>query len=143
MSSSLLLQQCTACLVLLIWMVLEMGGKCPYSCCYMECCIQDFFNIACSILVQFPSGFYSICLLSINVVHPYSRIDTNTAWKKLHFILSDRFNFHMIDNLLIAVHAFNSHILISFSVDETLLLRYVNMSTNFRELLFRVEMSPF
>ena len=49
----------------------------------------------------------------------------------------------MINNLLIAVHAFASHILKSFSVDEMLLLRYVNLSTNFREPPFNVEMSAF
>ena len=31
-SSSLLLQQCFTCLVRLIWMVFEMGGRWPYSC---------------------------------------------------------------------------------------------------------------
>ena len=36
------------------------------------------------------------------------------------FILSDRLDFHVIDNLSIAVHTFASPILISLSVDETL-----------------------
>ena len=60
-------------------------------------------------------------LVSVHVVHPYSSIDTTAAWKKLHFILSVRFDFHMTDSLLIALHAFVSCVLISFSVDETLL----------------------
>ena len=42
----------------------------------------------------------------------------------------------------IAVHAFASHVLMSVSVDETLLPRKVNLSTSFRELPFCVEMSP-
>ena len=46
MSSSLLLQQCPACLVRLTCIVFMMGGKWPYS-----CCLQDLFNIARSILV--------------------------------------------------------------------------------------------
>ena len=46
-----------------------------------------------------------------------------TAWKKLHFILSIRSDFHMTDSLLIAVHAFASRMLMSVSVDETLLPR--------------------
>ena len=50
-----------------------------------------------------------------------------TAWKKLRFILSDKFDFHMIDNLSIAVHAFTSGILILFSVDKMLLPSYVNL----------------
>ena len=51
-------------------------------------------------------------------------------------------DFHMLKILLIAVHAFARYILISLSVDETLLPRYMNLSTNFPELLFRVEISP-
>ena len=48
----------------------------------------------------------------------------------------------MTDSQLIAVHAFACRMSISVSVDETLLLRYVNLSTSFRELPFSVEMSP-
>ena len=51
MSSSLLLQQCPACLVRLTWIVFVMGGRWPYSWCYLGCCHQDLFNIARSILV--------------------------------------------------------------------------------------------
>ena len=65
------------------------------------------------------------------------------AWKKLHFILLVRSDFHMTDSLLIAVHAFVSRLLTSFLVDETLLPREVNLSTSFKELPFSVEMSPF
>ena len=50
-SLSLLLQQCPACLVRLTWIVFVMGGRWPYSCCFVGCCLQDLFNIACSILV--------------------------------------------------------------------------------------------
>ena len=35
MSSSLLLQQCSACLVRLAWIVLVMGGRWPYSWCFV------------------------------------------------------------------------------------------------------------
>ena len=73
--------------------------------------------------MQFPSSFFSISLVSVHVVHPYGRIDTTAAWEKVRFILSDRFEFHIIDNLSIAIDAFTSHILMSFSVDEMLLLR--------------------
>ena len=123
MNSSLLLQQYPVCLVQLIWMVLEMGGRWPYSCCFVSCYFQDLFNIARSVLVQLPSSFFSIRSVSIQVVHPYSSMDTTTAGKKLRFILSDRSDFHMTNNLSIAVHAFASHVLTSFSVDEMLLLR--------------------
>ena len=48
----------------------------------------------------------------------------------------------MINNLSIAVHAFGRCKLRSLSVDEILLLRYVNRSTNFMCLPLK-QMSPF
>ena len=79
MNLSLLLQQCPACLVRLIWMVFKMGGRWSYSCCFVECCFQDLFSIAHSILVQLPSSFFSMHFFSVPVVHPYSRTDTTAA----------------------------------------------------------------
>ena len=49
--SSLLLQQCPACLVRLTLLVFEMGDWWPYSCYFVGLCLQDLFNTACSILV--------------------------------------------------------------------------------------------
>ena len=51
MSSSLLLQQCPACLVRLILIVFVMSGWWAYSCCFVRCCLQDLFNITRSILL--------------------------------------------------------------------------------------------
>ena len=51
MSSSLLLHQCLSCLVRLILIVFVMGGRWPYSCGFVGCCLQDQFNIARSIRV--------------------------------------------------------------------------------------------
>ena len=52
MSSPLLHQQCTACLVRLILMVLMMGVRWHYSCCFVVCCPPPvLFNTARSILV--------------------------------------------------------------------------------------------
>ena len=51
MSSSLLFQQCPACLVRLAWIVFMMGGRWPYSWCLVGCCCQDLFNISRNILV--------------------------------------------------------------------------------------------
>ena len=51
MSSSLLLQQCPACMVRLTWIVFVIGGRWPYSWCLVGCCRQDLFKIARSILV--------------------------------------------------------------------------------------------
>ena len=36
-----------------------MGGRWPYSCCFVGCCLQDLFNIARYILVQFFSNTFS------------------------------------------------------------------------------------
>ena len=81
MSSSLLLQQWPAWLVRLTGRVLVMGGRWPYSWCFVECCRQDLFNIALKILVWLPSSFFSSRLVSVQVVHPYSSIDTTAAWQ--------------------------------------------------------------
>ena len=67
-----------------------------HNCCLMGCCFQDLFNIARSILVQFSSSVFSKGFLSVHMAHSCSRIDTTAAWKKLHFILSDRPEFHII-----------------------------------------------
>ena len=55
MSSSLLLQQCPACLVCLTWIVFVIGGRWLYSWCLVGCCRQDLFKIARSILVIHPN----------------------------------------------------------------------------------------
>ena len=84
---------------------------------FLGCCFQDLFNIAGSILVQFPSSFLSIHFAIIHVVHSYNCIDTTTTWKKFHFISLDRSDFHMSDTLSIAVQI----------LDET---DYISHSTN-------------
>ena len=94
-----------------------------------------------SILVQLPSSFFSMHLVSFYVLHPYSSIDTTAAGKKLRFILSNRSDFHKNDSLSIADNAFAIRVLMSFSVDETMALRRVNFCTSFKELLVRVEVS--
>ena len=119
-----------------------MSGWWPYSCCTGGRCLQDLFNIARSNLVQFSSNIFIIGFVSVHVVHPYSSIDTITAWKKLRFILSDSSDFLITDNQSIAIHAFASHVFISFSVDETLLPGQVNLFTSFRETPFIVAIPP-
>ena len=82
MNTSLLLQQCPACLVRLTWIVFVMGGRWPYSWCFMGCCYEDLFNIARNILMQLPCSFFPSRFVSIQVVDPYNSIDTTAAWKK-------------------------------------------------------------
>ena len=64
------------------------------------------------------------------------------AWKKLRFILSVRSDLYITDSLSIAVHAYASNVLMSVSIDEILLPRWLNLSTSFREVPLSVEMSP-
>ena len=66
MSSSLLLQQCPACLVRLTWIVFVIGGRWPYSWCLVGCCCQDLFRIARSIL--YVSIYMFILSVSIYMV---------------------------------------------------------------------------
>ena len=71
MSSSLHLQQCLACLVHLTWMVFEMRGKCPYSCCFVGCFFQDSFkNIVflCSSRLAFSLYVFSVSMWCIPTV---------------------------------------------------------------------------
>ena len=113
-----------------------MGCKWPYSCCFMGC----LFNIACSILGKFPFSVFSMHFVSVLMVYLYSSIDTTAGWKKSRFIVSVRSDFHMIDSLSVAVHAFARCISTSLTVDEILLPRYMNLSTNSRGPPFNVEM---
>ena len=62
--------------------------------------------------------------------------DTATTSKNYRFILSERLDFHMVDNLPVPSHAFPMRMLTSLSVDKILLLRYINYSNNFRGLPF-------
>ena len=63
MSSSLLLQQCPACLVRLTWIVFVMGGRWPYSWCFVGCCLQAANNIEQVLEVWYSmthNGWYAI-----------------------------------------------------------------------------------
>ena len=53
MSSSLLLQQRSTCLVRLTWMVFETKGKWPYRCCLVRCSFIFLLtlNRACGVMV--------------------------------------------------------------------------------------------
>ena len=55
--------------------------------------------------------------------------DMATAWKNSCFILSEGSDFHIVVDLPKAVYALLVHMLISLSVDEILLPRYMHYST--------------
>ena len=81
--------------------------------------VQHSSQHSCEVAVK----LFHFFLVSVHVVHPYGSIDTTAAWKKLRFILSVRSDFHLTDSQLIAAHAFDNHVSMSVSVDETLLPR--------------------
>ena len=64
--SSLLPQQYPACLVRLIWMVFEIGGRWLYSWFLVGWCFQGLFSIGRSIFVQFRLAF-SLYVLSASI----------------------------------------------------------------------------
>ena len=99
---------CPTCLVPLTRIFFMMGGQWPYSWYLVGCCLQELFNNARSILVELTSIFSIICLVTVNVMHPYINIYTTTAWKKQCFILSVWSDFHKTDSRSIAVHPFGS-----------------------------------
>ena len=132
LSSSLLLQQCPMCFVRLTWIVCEMGGSWLNSCCFVEYCFQDFWkqfapSLYSSHLDFSPSALFKSWWCSHTLVLTWLQLDRNSR-----FILSERSDFQMIINLSIVVHAFPVRMLTSLSVDEILLLRYMNWSTNLR-----------
>ena len=86
MSSSLLLLQCLPFLVHLTWIVCQLGAKWPYDSCFVGCCFQDWFKTAQSILVSFPSNFFSMRFVRVHVVQTYNSTDTASTWKKSYFI---------------------------------------------------------
>ena len=88
MSSSLLLQQCPACLVRLTRMVWVICGRWPYSCFLVGCYFHVLFRITRSILVQLPSSLFSSRFVRDQMMQPYSSTDTTTAWKNCLFNLS-------------------------------------------------------
>ena len=137
MSSSLLLQLGPECLVRLTLIVCMVGGRTTVA-------LWGAASRTCSILLAaflycYRQDFFSIYLVSVLLMLPYS---STVARKKLRFILLVRSDFHRTYSLSMAVNAFASHVLMSVSVDETVLPRSVNLSTSFRELPFSVEISP-
>ena len=80
MSSSLLLQQCPACLVCLTWIVFMMGGRWPYSWCFVGCCLQDLFSIARNILVYTRISYATQKLDSCKMVKKQSEAFHMFLW---------------------------------------------------------------
>ena len=58
--------------------------------------------------------------VKVPLAKPYSSMDMASIWEDFCFILSERLDFHIVNNLPIAIHAFPVYMLTSFSVDEIL-----------------------
>ena len=95
-------------LVRLIRMVFEMGGKRPYSCSFVGCCLQGLFNIARSILVLFPSCLFLYVLsASMQCIHTIVLTQQLLGRYLVLFYRIDRTSICLIAyNLSIAVHTF-------------------------------------
>ena len=75
MSSSLLLQQCSTCLVRLTLIVFEMGGRWPYSCCFVGCSLQDLFKLLAVFLCSCRQAIYIyIYTHTVALIHAHVRI---------------------------------------------------------------------
>ena len=62
--------------------VFVMDCRWLYSCWFVGCCLQNLFNVVRCIFVKLPSSFFSIRLINVHVVHPYSSFVTTAAWKR-------------------------------------------------------------
>ena len=83
MSSSLLLQQCPACLVRLTWIVFVIGGRWPYSWCLVGCCCQDLFRI----VFSFFKHLYITIQFSVSTVSMSKTVQFQT----IQFSISTQF----------------------------------------------------
>ena len=83
------------------------------------------------------AAFFFKHFIKIQMVQPYNSTHMAITSKNSRFILSGGSNIHMHLKFSIAIHALPMHMLTLLSVDEILLLKYMNWSTNFRGLPFK------
>ena len=108
------------------------------NCYFMGVLLPEFVHNS----TQHPCVFYvshfflQTFRLRVQAVQPYSSTDNTSLWMNSCFVLSEISDFQLVDNLSVAVYAFPMCMLMSLSVDEILLPRYMNWSTNFKFLTF-------
>ena len=102
----------------------KLDGLWPYSCSLWvvdsRICKDQRITSSC-----IPNKLFSMPFVSVQVVQLYSSTDIATALKKTCFILSERSDFPIINNLSSAFHV---RMLTSLSEDEILLPRYTRLS---------------
>ena len=88
------------------------------------------------------SFFPCVLFASVWSDHTLVLTEPQLLWREYVFFLSDRFYVHKIDDQSIEFHNFFRYRWTSLSINEILQPRYVNIFTNFRVLLLRVEIAP-
>ena len=88
-----------AYLVRLIWMVFVIGGRRSYVAVLWDVASRTCSMHLVTFLCNYRRAFFSIRLVSVQVIHRYISIYTTAAWKKTRFVLLDRSDFHMTDSL--------------------------------------------
>ena len=111
------------------WMACEMGGKWPSTAflkgaAYKICSEQHIASL-CSSCLAFSKHF-----VKVRVVKWYSSTNTATTRKNSHFILSERSNFHWVDNLFTEVHTLPMRILISLSLGAAEVCKHLSENTS-------------
>ena len=117
--------------------ICEIEGKWPHNSCFIGCCFKTSKQRAAYLCSSFLTLSSSV---SLNSLWFYCTL-VLTRLQNSNFISSERSDFFIIDKLSAAVHVLSMRILTSLSVDETLLLTYVNRSTNFRGFPFNEEIA--
>ena len=96
----------------------------------VACCLQDFLKHFCEVQIKL-------------LLHSFrSSPGCLSILKKSGFISSNRSDSLITNNLSIAVHNILMSMLISLSVEEIRLPRFMKWSTNFRRLTLNAKMTP-
>ena len=86
MSSSLLLQQCPACLVRLIWIVFVMAGRWPYSWCFVGVYIYIYIYIVFLVGLAYPLTWRILSVISVfGWFHIYICLSVERALALMYF----------------------------------------------------------
>ena len=92
MSSPLLLQQCPACLVHLTLIVIVMGGKWPYSCCFVGC--DSAINWLWELFIKPANKIFARHVLS---THTQKEEETIDEYIQELLLLAKECNFQAVD----------------------------------------------
>ena len=110
------------------------------------CSLGTAFRICSKQSIIFLCSFHLAFSPRVSLKSKWCNHTVVLSWLQLgkssRFILSERSDFHMVVNLLVAVHRLPICMLTSLSVDEILLPRCTNWFTNFRGLPINEKLAP-